>query len=208
MDIGRIPERVATPEYRAFALEVARRSVTALENRAMPWRVVDPAGCLVVTNGSGERWDADMDIRFLPTHARLYRAVQKRLPAAPTLTVSEAMAPDEMAAAAAAVDRAEAVVFGVFTRVLCYHEDSISVRPAYAELIRRAVATGKPVAVINFGNPYVMAGLARAPAALCTYDDHCAETVEAAVEALFGEIPTRGKLPVRVSAEYPFGHGR
>ena len=207
VDIDRIPERVATDEHKAFAMRVARESVTVLENRGLPLPSTQAHTCLVVVNGSGELLNEDMDSAHLPTFARFLTAMRRRDPGVETCTLSEALGSAEIANALSLAEQADTVVFGVFTRVICYHEDSIAVPPAYDDLIRRVAAMNKRLVIVNFGNPYTLASLPRADAALCTYDDACEETPEAAAEALFGEIETRGKLPVRVSAEYPFGHG-
>lgn len=48
--------------------------------------------------------------------------------------------------------------------------------------------------------------LMRLAATLCTFSD-AVDSIEAAVRVLFGELKSRGKLPVRLSADYPFGLG-
>jgi len=205
-DPARIPELVATPENKAFAMELARRAVTCLERAALPLSPADPARVLVIANGSGEAVNVDMDIRHAPAHERLHAAIRRRLPQAQTLTLSERLDPEELAAALQAAREAETVVFGLFTRVLCYHEDSISLAPAYRQVIEQVAGLGKPIVLLNFGNPYIMAALPRAQGALLTYDEDCPESIEACVEALFGEIEATGRLPVRVSERYGFGY--
>ncbi|MBU0610989.1 MAG: glycoside hydrolase family 3 C-terminal domain-containing protein, partial [Armatimonadetes bacterium] len=204
-DPARIPELVATTENKAFATELARRAVTRLENSALPLRPSDPARILVIANGSGEAVNIDMDVTHAPAHERLHAAVRRRLSQARTITLSEKLAPEELAAALQAAREAEVVVCGLFTRVLCYNEDSISLAAPYRQLIEQAVGLGKPVILLNFGNPYIMADLPRAQGTLLTYDEDCPESIEACVEALFGEIEPTGRLPVRISDRYPFG---
>ncbi|MCK5802236.1 MAG: hypothetical protein KAI66_05360, partial [Lentisphaeria bacterium] len=51
VDVERLPERVATATDRAFAMEVARASITALEGEALPLRTPQNADCLVLTYG-------------------------------------------------------------------------------------------------------------------------------------------------------------
>ena len=198
VDTGRIPERVATPEYMDFAMDLARKAVTALSDDAVPLRVENESKCVVIANGSDVVWNEDMGIAHMPTYERFYQAVQKRLPGAGTLTLSEEMGPHEVAEAGNRAMGAETVIFGIFTRVICYNEDSIGILPQYAELIRRTKGAGKRVVLMNFGNPYIMAGLPECDAAICTYDDECPESIEAGVEALFGEIEATGQMPVRL----------
>ena len=204
-DPASILELVATPANRAFAMELARRAVTCLEHEALPLAPTDPSRVLVIANGSGEAVNIDMDITHDPAHERLHAAIRRRLPQARTITLSEKLAPEELTAALRAAREAEVVVFGLFTRVLCYHEDSIGLAPPYRQLIEQAAGLGKPIILLDFGNPYIMADLPRAQGALLTYDEDCPESIEACVEALFGEIAPTGRLPVRVSARYPFG---
>src|SRR5262249_31591008 len=56
------------------------------------------------------------------------------------------------------------------------------------------------------GSPYVLGALPGADAYLCAYSDAEIST-EAAVEALFGEIPIHGKLPVTVPNMFAYGTG-
>ena len=112
----------------------------------------------------------------------------------------------EIERAFAAVQRADVVVFGLFTRVRAYVEDAIKVDKAYRALIERAAASGRSVALLNFGNPYVMADLPQPAFSLCTFSD-AKDSIDAAVEVFFGELKPQGKLPVRISSRYPFGHG-
>jgi hypothetical protein len=51
-----------------------------------------------------------------------------------------------------------------------------------------------------------MADLPKPAFSLCTFSD-ATDSITAAVEVLFGELKPQGKLPVRISARYPFGYG-
>ena len=116
------------------------------------------------------------------------------------------MKPDEIERAFTAVQKADTVVFGIFTRVRPYAEEAIAVPKPYRELIERTAAAGHSIALLNFGNPYVMADLPKPALSLCTFSD-ATDSITAAVEVLFGELKPQGQLPVRISARYPFGHG-
>lgn len=207
VDPEQIDATVATPENKALAMEIARRSVTVLENRAVACQVCSPEKCLVIVNGSDEAWNEDMQVGYMPNHERLHRAIRQRLPGVQTLTLSEEMPGEEIARALQQARDAEMIVFGLFTRVLSYQEDAIGLKQPYRELIEQVARTGKHFVLLNFGNPYIMAQLPQAHGALCTYDDHFPESIEAAVEVLFGETRPEGRLPVTVSERCCFGHG-
>jgi beta-glucosidase-like glycosyl hydrolase/CubicO group peptidase (beta-lactamase class C family) len=65
---------------------------------------------------------------------------------------------------------------------------------------------GKPVVFLTLGNPYVLGALKNGSAYLCAYSD-CEPSTEAVVEAIFGEIPTTGRLPVTIPGMFALGSG-
>ena len=98
------------------------------------------------------------------------------------------------------------MVFRLFTRVRACVENVIKVAKPYRELIERTATAGRSIALLNFGNPYVMADLPMPAFSLCTFSD-ATDSITAAVEVLFGELKPQGQLPVKISTRYPFGHG-
>ncbi len=203
-DIKRIPDVFATAASREVAVRIARDSVTMLEKRGWP---ASPAAKLaVISNGAAATVEQDLAWKFSPTNHRLNEQMRKRQPAAQTLVLSSALKPDEIERAASAAQAAEVVVFGMFTRVRSYAEDAIRLPAAYRELITRVAASGRTVALLNFGNPYVMAEIPKPAIALCTFSDAEA-SIDAAVDTLFGQLKPKGLLPVRISDAYPFGFG-
>jgi beta-N-acetylhexosaminidase len=203
-DPQRIADRLATAEHQAVARRIARESVTLLDNRGLPVRAGQRL--LVVSNGSANTVEQDLAWKHSPTNRRLHEELRRRAPDAASLVLSADVKPDEVARAAEAAASADVVVFGLFTRVRSYAEDAIRLHPRYRELIERVVASGRRVALLNFGNPWVLADLRRPAAALCTFSD-AGDSIDAAVAVLFGELKPRGKLPVRISDKYPFGFG-
>jgi len=68
------------------------------------------------------------------------------------------------------------------------------------------IATGKPVALIALGNPYVLRNFPNVSAYLATYSNVPPSEV-AAVHAIFGEINIRGHLPVTIPGQAKYGDG-
>ena len=60
--------------------------------------------------------------------------------------------------------------------------------------------------VISFGTPYFLYDMASVPTYINAYHD-CEATINAAVRAMFGEIPFKGKSPVSVPHCFSFGDG-
>ncbi|NLX99267.1 MAG: glycoside hydrolase family 3 protein [Rhodopirellula sp.] len=204
VDVTKIPERFATPAGAEVARRIARESVTMLENQGALHPQTKEV--LVVSNGSAATIEQDMAVKHSPTTHRLNEQICRRLPNARNVVLSTQMKPEEISRALETAQAAEMVVFGVFTRVRSYVEDAIKVPPPYSELIRRVAAMGRRVALLNFGNPYVLGNLPKPAISLCTFSD-AADSIDAAVQVLFGEMKARGKLPVHISEAYPFGYG-
>ncbi len=72
-------------------------------------------------------------------------------------------------------------------------------------LVREAVATGRPVIVISFGNPYVLEELPSVQTYLAAWGDQ-EVAQEAAADAILGRFALSGRSPTRVGG-YPVGHG-
>jgi beta-N-acetylhexosaminidase len=68
------------------------------------------------------------------------------------------------------------------------------------------IASGKPVALIALGNPYVLRNFAGVSAYLATFSNVPPCEV-AAVRALFGEIDITGHLPVSIPGQAKYGDG-
>jgi len=204
VDMDEIPSRFATKASAELARRIARESVTLLENR--DWPVSPTAKLAIISNGSVATIDQDTAAKHLPANHRLNEQIRQRAANAQAVILSTEMKPPELDQAFSVAKSADWVVFGLFTRVRSYVEDAIRVPKLYRELIERVTAAGRKVALLNFGNPYVMAELPKPRVSLCTFSDAEA-SIEAAVQVLFGELKSRGQLPVRISAAYPFGLG-
>jgi beta-N-acetylhexosaminidase len=203
---ARIPQVFATAAGAELARRIARESVTLLENQLPPLRAGDKPEIVVISNGSSAAVDEDNAVKHSPTNHHLNEQIRRRVPGAKTVVLSTVMKPEEIERAFAATRKADVLVFGLFTRVRAYVEDAIKVDKSYRALIERASAAGRSVALLNFGNPYVMAELPRPALALCTFSD-AKDSIDAAVQVLCGELRPQGKLPVRISDRYPFGFG-
>jgi beta-N-acetylhexosaminidase len=68
------------------------------------------------------------------------------------------------------------------------------------------LATGKPVALVALGNPYLLRAYPKAASYLATFSSVAPSEI-AAVKALWGEIAIRGHLPVTIPGEARYGEG-
>ncbi len=106
-------------------------------------------------------------------------------------------------------ERADEILEGVedFTHILVsasFYRETIS--ESLVRLLERLAETDVPMIVASFGSPYLLAELPEVPAYLCTYGFSLTSR-RAAASALFGEIDVRGRLPVTLSEDHPYGQG-
>jgi beta-N-acetylhexosaminidase len=72
--------------------------------------------------------------------------------------------------------------------------------------IEDLIATGKPLALVALGNPYLLRAYPKATAYLATFSTVAPSEI-AAVRALWGEMAIRGHLPVTIPGEARYGEG-
>jgi beta-N-acetylhexosaminidase len=68
------------------------------------------------------------------------------------------------------------------------------------------IASGKPVALIALGNPYVLRNFGNVTAYLATYSNVAPSEI-AAARATLGEIAVGGRLPVTIPGQAAYGEG-
>jgi beta-N-acetylhexosaminidase len=82
----------------------------------------------------------------------------------------------------------------------------VALAGGFPKLVESLIASGKPVALVAFGNPYLLRRFPRATAYLAAFSTMPTSEV-AAVKALFGEIAIRGKLPASIPGLARIGDG-
>lgn len=212
VDINRIPEIVGSRDHRLLAREVARSAITILKNRngVFPLatgnsrRVVsivlsDSQDSRVEINRPGSPWPSE------PPGAYFHQLMQRRGGHVETYRLSPSSSTMDIETAAERMKKADLVLFPVYVKVRT-SSGRIGMPPAFLSILKAAEAVRVPVVAVLFGNPYLAANFPAAKGVLCAYGDSEPQ-VEAAVEALFGEIGVCGKLPVTIAGQFPFGSG-
>ena len=72
--------------------------------------------------------------------------------------------------------------------------------------IEAIAAGGKPVTLIALGNPYLLRNFPGVTAYLATFSSVAPSEI-AAVKAVWGEVPIRGRLPVTIPGMAAYGDG-
>jgi beta-N-acetylhexosaminidase len=185
---------VGTPAHLAVAKRAAQRSITLLRNEAGLLPLAANSGKKALVTGFGQTTTATIGAKIAARGLG-------------TQVIDTGFAPNSeaIAKAVAAAKASELVVVSTFN--LWTPEE-----PGQVELVNALLATGKPVVVAAVGTPYDVAYLPSAQTFITSLD-YQPVSLAALVEAMFGEIDPRGKLPVTVTAPgsssvlFPFGFG-
>jgi beta-N-acetylhexosaminidase len=189
----RVKQVVGTPAHLKVAKDAARRSITMLRNEAGLLPLAPNSGRKVLVTGFGET-----------TTKTLGAAIAAHSLTPQVLDTGFSPSPEAIAEAVSAAAGNELIVVSTF--------NAWTPGATQIELVEKLLATGKPVIVAAVGTPYDVAYLPGARTFLTSLS-YQPPSLEALVEALFGELDPTGRLPVTVTAPgssqvlYPFGAG-
>jgi len=85
-----------------------------------------------------------------------------------------------------------------------YGTGKISISANNVDLINRVNSTGRNVAVVSLGNPYLLKEFPGTPVYICAYGDSDF-SIKAALRAITGVIKFKGKLPVSITDDHKYG---
>ncbi|MGE0043280.1 MAG: glycoside hydrolase family 3 protein [Vicinamibacterales bacterium] len=206
VNLESVPLGVGGRAHEAVAREVAERAVTLARDARGQVPFGLPRGARVLYLSVLDypaNWATGAPSRaFIP-------ALRERWPGMEAVELSDRSTPAELDLVRTMAEGYDAVVAGVFVRAASA-SGRLDLPPALAALLgdlsRDTARRGQRMAAALFGNPYVIGVLPDVPAVLLTYDlsDHAER---AAVKALAGEIPIRGRLPISLGEGLPAGFG-
>lgn len=198
IDFEKIEQVVATNAHSQKAAEIAEAAMTLLrdEKNVLPLAAenIKKAMVLTITDRKNSSYDAALN-----------REVSRRIPGAMTAMIDPRTTVAEAQEIVAMADSVDAIVAGVFVTWGSY-KGSVSLPDTVVMLLDQLFETETPMAVVSFGSPYEIRKMPNTPSYLCAYGTG-GTAVNAAVKAVFGEIPVRGKLPVSIPEFYAIGDG-
>jgi beta-N-acetylhexosaminidase len=193
--VNRVVER---PENVREAQRVAEASMTLLRNRGdvLPLDATQADATLFIVIAADE--DEEEGRVFIPQ-------VQRRAKGARLLRIGPRSSNAEHEAALTEAQKAERVVVAAFVKRAA-SKGTVALPEAQAELVRKLIATKKPLAVVAFAGPYLIRQFEDAPAYMVAYAiEEVAQA--AAARAIFGETDINGHLPVTVPGLFALGSG-
>lgn len=190
---------VGSEAHQALSATVAGHALTLLNNEGLVLPLHEPGRVLttILSDNNSRRTGA-------PFVEMLQRFVD---PAnGTTLVLGRRARSADYAAARAEAARADVIVVPIFLRVRSGSHE-IGLPSAQQQFVESLIATGKPVIVISFGNPYLVLGLDEQPSAYIAAYGSDATLQQAAAQALFGAGSFEGTLPVSIPGVHTMGEG-
>jgi beta-N-acetylhexosaminidase len=190
---GNVKKVVGTVAHLAVARRAAQRSITLLRNDAGVIPLAPGSGQKLLVTGFGE-----------VTTRTLGEAVAAHGLTPQVLDTGFSPTKEQIAEAVSAANQSNVVLVSTF--------NAWTPGASQIELVGALLATGKPVIVAAVGTPYDIAYLPGAPTFITSLD-YQPPSLDAMVEAIFGEIKPTGRLPVTIAEPgttqvlYPFGAG-
>jgi beta-N-acetylhexosaminidase len=205
VDEDRVGEFVGTAAHQAIVQEVADKSLTRLKNdKIVP---LAPGSAPKIVNINVQKAVED------PSPPILTAKLAAAFPGTRSFTLRPDLDPSAYEAVLKAVGESDLVVLSLFV-ARNRMGDAAPFREADLAFLKKVIAA-KPQAVVamSYGNPQLIRKIPEVPAFLVGYGErgwfgNQAVYFDSFIKALKGELVPSGKLPVRVSDEYPIGSGR
>jgi beta-N-acetylhexosaminidase len=196
VDLEEIQNILNSPESNARAQTLADESVTLLRNADSLVPLRNPARTCF--------WSL-AESRSSTEGVVLSAEIKKRSPASLVMMADVTMTDDDLHRMEESASACEANVIAAFVSASAY-KGNVSIGGQFPALLTRLMETKKPLALISFGNPYLLRDYSGVQAYLAMYSTVPPSEI-AAVRALWGEIAVRGKLPVTIPNLAAYGDG-
>lgn len=184
--------------HNGVALEIARRGVTLLRDHGLV--PCDPNAYEPTRAEAFALVEDAAAVNLL----WLRSEINARIPGRGISVADEAISDDEICRMEESARRAECIMVAVFDDVAAWRGRSGPSGRLVSVLGRLARACPKTV-VLAFTGPGFLAAVPESCSLVCCYDGSPASQT-AAVEALFGDVPMGGRLPVDVPPAFALGH--
>ena len=193
-----VRRRVGSDPHLAVSETIARRSLTLLRNEGNLLPIRDAERILVVTLSDGA--DPSTGNYFASQLRR--SAGQARID---TYLLDDRSQPadyDEISARASSYD---VVVVPAFVFVRSW-SGRINLAQKNLDFLNALAAGDTPVALVSFGNPYIVIGLEQPDVYIAAYGASNSSQ-RAVADALFGRAGFEGRLPITIPDTYEFAEG-
>jgi beta-N-acetylhexosaminidase len=196
VDLEAIADQIDMPEDQERAQDIAGRAVTLVKNEGPLIPLRAPAKTCFLTLAESHYSSEGLEFA---------QEVRRREKNATVIQLDASLPPASLDAAVEKTAACESVAVAAFASVAAFRGD-VALGGDFPRMLDALFATGKPVALIALGNPYLVRSFSKAAAFLLTFST-VPPSETAAVQALFGEFPIRGHLPVTIPGVSKIGEG-
>ncbi len=192
-----ISDIVDSPEANEKAQEIADHAVTLVRNgnSMIPLAAPDKA-CYVVMAES----------RFSSEGPAFTQEIRKLAPRAPVVTWDPTFSRQQLDEALSRLTGCDSYVVAAFASVGAYRGTVGMLGGELPHALDTMIASGKPVALIALGNPYMLRNFPKVTSYLATFSTVAPSEI-AAARAVLGEIDLTGRLPVTIPGQAAYGEG-
>ncbi|MCU1232403.1 MAG: glycoside hydrolase, family 3 domain protein [Candidatus Solibacter sp.] len=196
-DLEAIGDIVDSPEANEKAQEIADHAVTLVRNTGNMVPLAAPEkACYVIMPES----------RFSSEGQAFTQELRKTVARASFVTWDPTLSRQQLDEAAAKLTACDSYVVAAFTSVGAYRGTVGMLGGELPHALEGLMASGKPVALIALGNPYVLRNFGNVTSYLATFSN-VAPCEIAAARAVLGQIAIRGHLPVTIPGQAKYGEG-
>ena len=218
VDIDAVNRLVASPQSLELAQEIADEAVTLVRDnqKLLPLKAAVPVGTNPSPNAyhsTAESGGRTLLLIFTPDVRsslgwQLDRQVRARVPHTQTIYIDPRNAGVWTQEVIGAAGQAQTIIAAVYLNPQGGATANMAALTSGPESLLHTVirSAAARTVVIAMGNPYLARQIPEVQNYLCTFSD--ADVSElSAVEAIFGEIPTPGRLPVTIPGIAEIGSG-
>ena len=190
VDLDAVSDALDSEDEADRSQSLADRALTLVRNNGAVLPLASPnQACLVISAG----------IRLSSFGQRLAEEFRRRAPQARIVFIDNSLPMAALDAVTGDVSACSALVWATFTTNPTLAGDL----PAFLEKLS---ASSTPVALISFGNPYLLAGSPKVAAYIAAFSTATPSETSLA-KALVGEIPITGHMPVTIPDFAQYGDG-
>jgi beta-N-acetylhexosaminidase len=197
VDLEGIGDVVDSPESNEKAQEIADHAVTLVRNgRGMIPLAAPDKVCYAIMSESRSSLEGQ----------GFQQEVRKVAPRASISTWDPGFSREQLDEAVGRLGSCESFVVAAFTSVAAYRGTVGMLGGELPHALEALVSSGKPLALIALGNPYVLRNFGNVTAYLATFSNVLPSEI-AAARAVLGEIAITGHLPVTIPGQAAYGEG-
>ena len=198
IDVDAVAKVVGAREHKLLAKQIAREGITVVKNDSAILPLEKNVVKKIVSVAVGDNQDPGTGFYFRSL-------VRQRGVRVEDLRVDQRSNKLEYDSVLARAATADILLIHMYVRTRSAQMTGF-LQPQQIEFLNNIMKLAKPTVVVSLGNPYILGAVASAHAYVVGYSE-ADVVIESAVEVLFGETPSKGKMPISLPGFFAYGDG-